>query len=177
MIKITSCLARGLSGSCLSLVGRGGGDFYSSNRSRIHYKMEGAGEPVVLIHGITRTVEADWIESGMFQALSANYHVMALDCRGHGRSDKPHSRDAYGVKMLDDVLGLQDHLRIKQAHLPVLALIGSKDPAFPSVDQLRRRIEGMRVKVFSGEDHITILRHSKLAQEIDDFLQSIGSPH
>ena len=39
--------------------------------------------------------------------------VVALDCRGHGQSDKPHDSEAYGGEnMAQDVLRLMDHLSI-----------------------------------------------------------------
>ena len=40
-----------------------------------------------------------------------------LDARGHGRSDKPHTPDSYGIKMVHDVARLLDHLEIEQAHI------------------------------------------------------------
>src|SRR5204862_320240 len=40
-----------------------------------------------------------------------------MDCRGHGKSDKPHEPGKYGVEMVEDVVRLMDHLRIKRAHI------------------------------------------------------------
>jgi pimeloyl-ACP methyl ester carboxylesterase len=42
---------------------------------------------------------------------------LALDCRGHGRSDKPHAAASYGNEMIEDVARLMDHLDIRKAHI------------------------------------------------------------
>src|SRR5689334_20329818 len=60
---------------------------FDSNGVKIHYIVEGKGEPVVMIHGVTSRLES-W--NGLVKTLSPNYRVIALDCRGHGKSDKPH---------------------------------------------------------------------------------------
>jgi pimeloyl-ACP methyl ester carboxylesterase len=57
------------------------------------------------------------VRSGVFAKLAANYHVIALDCRGFGQSGKPHDPAQYGVEMGLDVIRLLDHLRINTAHV------------------------------------------------------------
>jgi pimeloyl-ACP methyl ester carboxylesterase len=43
--------------------------------------------------------------------------LIALDCRGHGKSDKPHDPEKYGPEMAADVVRLLDHLKLEKAHL------------------------------------------------------------
>ena len=43
--------------------------------------------------------------------------MIALDNRGHGRSDKPHDPKQYGPEMVNDVIRLLDQLKIRKAHL------------------------------------------------------------
>jgi pimeloyl-ACP methyl ester carboxylesterase len=83
----------------------------------IHYVVEGRqeGEPVVLIHGFTATIETQW--SPVIDALKKDYKVVALDCRGHGGSGKPHDPKMYGMEMVNDVVRLLDHLKIDKAHI------------------------------------------------------------
>jgi pimeloyl-ACP methyl ester carboxylesterase len=45
------------------------------------------------------------------------FRLIALDCRGHGQSDKPHDRALYGTQMAMDVMRLMDHLKIPKAQL------------------------------------------------------------
>ena len=91
--------------------------FFDSAGVRIHYIEQGAGEPVVLIHGYTVDLNEQWIATGVFPALASSYRVIALDARGHGLSDKPHERSAYGPEMGLDIVRLLDHLGIRRAHI------------------------------------------------------------
>ena len=90
--------------------------FFDSNGVRIRYVEQGTGEPVVLIHGFGAKAEA-WVNSKVFQQLRKNYRVIALDCRGHGKSNKPHNPKQYGKEMALDVVRLLDYLKIEKAHI------------------------------------------------------------
>ena len=92
-------------------------DSFLSDGVKIAYVEAGKGEPVILIHGFTASAAMNWVAPGVFDALAKDYHVIALDNRGHGRSGKPHDPDAYGVTMVEDVVRLMDHLGIEKAHL------------------------------------------------------------
>src|SRR5258708_40043771 len=85
--------------------------FFDSDGVKIHYIVEGKGEPVILIHGFAASIAANWGAPGIVKALAENYQVIALDNRGHGQSEKPHDSAAYGLKMTGDVLRLMDHLK------------------------------------------------------------------
>ena len=91
----------------------------SLNRAgvKIHYEIEGRGEPVILIHGLHASAERNWGVPGIIADLARHYRVIALDCRGHGQSDKPEAEGAYGVQMVDDVVRLIDHLHLRSAHI------------------------------------------------------------
>ncbi len=91
--------------------------FEGKNGVSLSYVVEGAGEPVVLIHGLYSSVRRSWEAPGTLDLLAKNYQVIALDLPGHGNSDKPDNVDAYGVAMVDDVVKLLDHLKIKKAHV------------------------------------------------------------
>lgn len=84
---------------------------------KIHYLVEGTGEPVVLIHGLYSSVEMNWRIPGVISALAKGHQVIALDLPGHGLSDNPDSEEAYGLRMVEDVILLLDHLKIKKAHI------------------------------------------------------------
>lgn len=83
----------------------------------IHFIDAGAGEPVVLVHGFMSDLRSAWVRRGIFGALAERFRTVALDCRGHGRSGKPHDPAAYGPEIALDVLRLMDHLGIERAHL------------------------------------------------------------
>lgn len=73
--------------------------YFDSNGVRIRYLDHGAGEPVVLVHGYLSRIEHNWMNTGVLQDLSRDHRVIALDCRGHGKSDRPHDPKQYGAEM------------------------------------------------------------------------------
>lgn len=91
--------------------------FFDSDGVRIHYIVEGEGEPVILVHGFIASAQTNWVAPGIFNALAEDYRVIALDNRGHGESGKPHGGENYGPKMAKDVINLMDHLGIDKAHV------------------------------------------------------------
>lgn len=78
----------------------------------------GEGPPVVLLHSFGFDAEL-WESTGVVGAIvAAGRRAVALDCRGHGRSDRPVDPDRYGADRLAlDVSELLDHLAIEQADL------------------------------------------------------------
>lgn len=94
-----------------------GQEFFDSDGVKIHYTVQGQGEPVLLIHGFAANIYLQWSAPGIVKALAEDYQVIALDNRGHGRSGKPHEPEAYGLNMVEDPIRLLDHLGIEQAHV------------------------------------------------------------
>jgi len=97
--------------------------FFASNGVRIRYVDQGTGEPVVLVHGYTNDIENNWIATGVLSNLVKDHRVIALDLRGHGKSDKPHDTRAY-AELGQDVVRLLDHLNIARAHIVGYSLGG-----------------------------------------------------
>jgi len=76
---------------------------------RIAYDVVGAGKPVVLIHGFASSRRQNWGSTGWIDRLAQEgFRVVSFDCRGHGKSDKPHDPAAYGDRMVDDILAAMD---------------------------------------------------------------------
>ena len=91
--------------------------FFDSHGVKLHYTIHGKGEPVLLIHGFSVSYPLQWVYPGIATSLAKKYQVIGLDCRGHGRSGKPHDAKMYGTEMVEDVIRLLDHLKIKKAHV------------------------------------------------------------
>jgi pimeloyl-ACP methyl ester carboxylesterase len=85
--------------------------FTSFDGTQIHYDVLGEGKPVILLHGFITNGES-WKRAPVRQALAdAGFKVVTLDLRGNGRSDKPHSAEAYNHNAeLKDVMALMKHL-------------------------------------------------------------------
>ena len=97
--------------------------FQTSDGIKIHYMRLGQqGSPVVLVHGYTGSAEGNWFRNGVAVALAESHRVIAIDCRNHGRSDKPQPR---GPGKAEDVIELMDHLKIEKAHLHGYSMGGS----------------------------------------------------
>src|SRR5262245_53476726 len=80
---------------------------------RIHYQERGAGAPLVLLHGYTASTFA-WKD--VFEPLSQQFRVIAVDLKGFGFSGKPdgdYTRRAQG----ESVIRFLDHLKIDRAIL------------------------------------------------------------
>jgi pimeloyl-ACP methyl ester carboxylesterase len=90
---------------------------FDSDGVKICYFVEVKGEPVVLIHGWLSSAGINWALPGISAQLAKDFQVIALDVRGHGLSDKPMKEEAYGRELVEDVVRLLVHLRIKKAHI------------------------------------------------------------
>lgn len=73
------------------------GAFAENAGVRIYYEVQGSGPPLFLHHGFTQSIES-WRQFGYIDAFAASYRVIAMDARGHGRSDKPHDEAAYTME-------------------------------------------------------------------------------
>ena len=92
------------------------GQFLDSNGVPIYYEVTGSGEPILLIHG-NGADSRSWTNAGVVQSFSKEHRVVTLDCRGSGKSGKPHDPLQYGREMGLDVVRLLDHLGIRRAHI------------------------------------------------------------
>jgi pimeloyl-ACP methyl ester carboxylesterase len=78
------------------------------------YWMEGDGSPVILIHGISNSIE-DWLLN--FNVLAEQHRVYALDMIGHGRTDKPLSASYQMPDLARFLKDFMDAIHIPSAHL------------------------------------------------------------
>jgi pimeloyl-ACP methyl ester carboxylesterase len=90
---------------------------FRSGPAEIAYLDEGAGDPIVLVHGFASNKETNWVHPGWVTTLvRAGRRVIALDNRGHGASTKLYDPAAYHTeRMAGDVVALLDHLGIATA--------------------------------------------------------------
>ena len=93
----------------------------ASDGVKLAFERVGSGAPVVLVHGFASSGQQNWKSTGWYGSLTeAGFGVLAMDCRGHGESDKPHDQAFYGhVRMAEDIAVVMD-----AANLPSAALVG-----------------------------------------------------
>lgn len=89
--------------------------FINNNDVRIRYEIEGNGIPMVLHHGFGNCIE-DYYELGYVDALKDKYKLILIDCRGFGKSDKPHDVESYRFDLrASDTVAIMDALGIEKA--------------------------------------------------------------
>lgn len=89
--------------------------FIELNGVAHHYASKGEGPPIVLLHGLGGTLHV-W--HGVTDTLALHHHVVALDLRGHGRSDTTGASFTM-ASLADDVEAL-----ITALELPAVTLVG-----------------------------------------------------
>ena len=84
--------------------------FLAVDGGNLYYEVEGAGEPLVFIHGFLGNLRMWDFQA---QALAGSYRVVRCDMRGFGRSTTEHVEFAYWA----DVAALLYHLGVDRAHI------------------------------------------------------------
>lgn len=76
------------------------------NGVNIHFAMGGAGDPVILLHGVPKTM---FFWRKIIPLLTPHYTVVAVDCRGYGDSERPQT--GYDTRtMAEDIAQLATFL-------------------------------------------------------------------
>jgi pimeloyl-ACP methyl ester carboxylesterase len=113
---------------------------------RLAWESVGTGPPVVLVHGFASSRAQNWKEPAWYKTLGeGGYRVVAMDCRGHGESDKPHTDESYGDKMVADILTVMDAANLDRA-----ALMGYSMGGILAVGVLMTRPERITRAVCAG---------------------------
>src|SRR5258706_8564216 len=88
----------------------------ASDGTDIAYDCTGEGNPIVLIHGFGANRLITWANTNWFQTLTrAGHKLIAIDCRGHGESEKPHDPEDYDEgRMAMDVIAVLAALEIPE---------------------------------------------------------------
>jgi pimeloyl-ACP methyl ester carboxylesterase len=124
---------------------------FSSDGVRIAYldtaDAGGGGDPVLLIHGFASSVRDNWQDPGWVDVLKREgFRVVALDCRGHGESEKLYDPATYAAPLMaEDSRRLLDHLGIGRADVMGYSM-GARIAAFLALAHPGR----VRSAVFAG---------------------------
>jgi len=108
------------------------------------------GEPILLIHGFASNHAINWVNPGWVRTLTqAGRRVIALDNRGHGRSEKLYDPEAYATPiMADDACALMDHLGLQRIDVMGYSM-GARITAFLALRHPKR----VRSAVLGGLGH------------------------
>jgi len=88
----------------------------ASDGTDIAYDCTGEGPPVVLIHGFGANRAITWANTNWNQTiLRVGHTLIAIDCRGHGESQKPHDPADYDEgRMAMDIIAVLAALEIPE---------------------------------------------------------------
>jgi pimeloyl-ACP methyl ester carboxylesterase len=89
--------------------------FASVGDVQVYYEIQGAGEPILFLHGGGGSAAASWPSDYVTQ-LSRDFRVIVADSRGHGRTLDGTGPLTYG-RLAFDAVRLLDHLGIERAHI------------------------------------------------------------
>lgn len=138
--------------------------------------------PVVLHHGFVADARANWVATGVVDALvAAGREVIAPDARGHGRSEKPHDPDRYGEqRMARDLAILLDTTGARQVDLVGYSMGAIVALILTSKDERVRRLViggvGSGVIECGGVDRRAVSNESIVKALSTDDPASIDSP-
>ena len=134
----------------------------SLNGVSLYYEDEGAGAPLLLIHGFPLSSKI-WRQQ--IAGLKANFRVIAPDLRGFGQSEAPsagYSMDVYA----DDIVALMDHLGLARAVVCGMSMGGYV--LLNLLDRYPERVKGacFMVTRCGADDEAGKARRFALAEEV-----------
>ncbi|WP_420393555.1 alpha/beta fold hydrolase [Acuticoccus sp.] len=107
---------------------------FSSDGVTLDYGDEGAGPPVLLIHGFASNGAVNWGATSWVRTVTGSgRRALVLDNRGHGNSDKLYDPADYATdRMAADVVRLLDHVGVERAALVGYSM-GARIAAFATL--------------------------------------------
>jgi pimeloyl-ACP methyl ester carboxylesterase len=83
-----------------------------ANGVELEYRVSGAGEPLILLHGFGSCIDGSW--GALIPELAKTHRVIAVNMRGHGMSTNPSGTYTH-AQTAEDIKGLLDVLKIEKA--------------------------------------------------------------
>jgi pimeloyl-ACP methyl ester carboxylesterase len=133
---------------------------------RIHFTVHGAGDVVVLQHGLLLDCKS-WDQGGIVKALTDRFRVVCIDSLGHGLSDKPFDAGLYGQEeRAGDVVAVLDAIGCERAHV-----VGHSMGGWIAVGLAKFRPERLASLVVGGWDVLQGLPEGRKGRlRFEDFM-------
>jgi len=152
---------------------------FLSDGITLAYEIFGEGRPILLIHGFASNIEINWVATGWVDTLvGAGYRVIAIDNRGHGKSQKLYDPNLYFAhEMADDAARLLDHLGLTR--VPVLGFsMGARIAAFLALRHPERVVcaimGGMGMNLVTGLADSEAIISALTAENLSDVTDKSG---
>ncbi len=133
--------------------------FFDLGGVKVRYVVEGQGEPVLLIHGFTASVEMNWKLPGIIKGLAKDHQVIASN------DPKALAAVARGFKELT-----VSWEKLEANQVPTLALIGEQDPLKKGVDELKGKMANLTITVVKEADHRSAFGRPEFIKTLQEFL-------
>ncbi|MFI4960639.1 MAG: alpha/beta fold hydrolase [Hyphomicrobiales bacterium] len=152
---------------------------FRNDEVEIAYLDEGAGEPIVLVHGFASNKEVNWGNPGWVDTLTgAGRRAIALDNRGHGASSKLYDPTVYhSAMMAEDVRALLDHLNIERVDVMGYSM-GARIAAFLTVNHPARVrsvvLGGLGIRLVKGVGLSSTIAEALEARSLADVRDPTG---
>lgn len=131
-----------------------------ANGIDVHYTVEGAGPPLVMLHGATSSAVEDW--AAQRPSFRTAFRVHLVDARGHAGT-KWDTRNGFTRDMLvDDLLGFADALGLATFHVVAFSM-----GAMTALTFATRYPERLRTAVICGIDVVREPRTSVARRLMD----------
>jgi pimeloyl-ACP methyl ester carboxylesterase len=85
-----------------------------SKDAALYYEEYGSGETLILLPGLLGTIENHWRR--FIPEFSRHFHTVAVDLRGHGKTNNPSGRLSLNA-LVDDLHTLYDSLQIERGYI------------------------------------------------------------
>jgi non-heme chloroperoxidase len=132
----------------------------SANGIDVHYTVEGAGPPLIMLHGATSSAAEDWAAQRPLFRKAFRIHL--VDARGHAGT-KWDVRDGFSRDMLvDDLLAFADALDLATFHL-----VGFSMGAMTALTFATRHPDRLRTAIICGIDIVREPRTSVARRLMD----------
>jgi pimeloyl-ACP methyl ester carboxylesterase len=115
----------------------------------LHFEQDGdpSWPTVLLVHGFASSADDNWLATGWVKRLrEAKRRTVRIDCRGHGRSEKPHDPAAYSLDLF--AADLEELLRYANARK--VDLFGYSMGARIALHFLERKPARLRSVILGG---------------------------
>jgi pimeloyl-ACP methyl ester carboxylesterase len=131
-----------------------------ANGIDVHYTVEGAGPPLIMLHGATSSAMEDWAAQRPIFRKAFRIHL--VDARGHAGT-KWDVRDGFSRDMLvDDLLAFADALGLATFHLVAFSM-----GAMTALTFATRHPERLRTQIICGIDVVREPRTSVARRLMD----------
>ena len=152
---------------------------FKNGEVEIAFLDQGAGEPIVLVHGFASNKDVNWVQPGWVETLTrAGRRAIALDNRGHGQSSKLYDPAVYhSATMAEDVRALLDHLGLARADVMGYSM-GARIAAFLALNHPARVralvLGGLGIRLVEGIGLPGSIADALEARSLADVREPVG---